>query len=175
MGVSAHSVPNTLYIFGTMRKENKPEDNEELHRLLGDYLGLVNVPYVEVEGSFDKFKELSFLVNAEHLPEEAVMIICQHGKQECYMTIENHKHGVCKAILTYTKSGAREFIGYFRELPKRTIDALGIDYTYRKDVDKYWAVWPTDTTMIGDFEDEVAFALTDGYDALCRQEAAYQR
>jgi len=172
MGVSSHSVPKTLYIFGTMRKENKPEDNEELHKLLGDYLNVVNVPHVEVQGSFDGFEELGFLVNAEHLPEEAVMAISRHGKQECYLTIENHKHGIYKAVLTDTTSGAKTFIGYFRELPKRTIDALGIDYTYRGDVDKYWAVWPTDTTMIGDFEDEIAFALTDGYAALVAKQAA---
>lgn len=172
MGVSDHSLPRTLYLFSTMRKEVKPLENEEAHSLMKDYFMAAGIPFIEVEGFYKGAHELSFLMNAEHVPEDAIMLYAKTGNQENYMSIDQWKHGTMKAYLTDTKSGEKRFIGYFRSFSKENIDALKLDYTYRKDVDKYWAVWPTDTVMMDKFEDELAYAKQHGVDALASIKAA---
>lgn len=166
MGVSTHSQERTLYIFSTMKAGRKPLENEEAHSLLTDYLAAVNVPYIELQGCYKGVHELSLLVDARSIPEEAIRVICLKGEQECYMIAENHKHGLYKATLVDTKSGQKEFIGYLRELSKEVIDRLDLDYSYRKDINKYFAVWPTDTTVMEAFDREVLVAETHGLNAV---------
>lgn len=166
MGVSTHSKPITLYIFSTFLKDRNPLENEESHKLLGDYLDLVGTSYVQLEGQYAGFKELSYLATANTLPEEAVRVITQQGKQESYLVAESHKHGTYKATLVDVKSGNRNFIGYLRELSKDIIDEFKLDYSYRKDINKYFAVWPTDTTVMESFEHEIAQAKLNGLDSI---------
>ena len=172
MGVSSHSEAKTLYLFSTMQATKPQLYNEEAHSLLRDYFHAAGIPFVVVEGRYKGRLELSFLMNAAHVPEDAIMLYAKHGNQETYMIIEQWRHGTMKATLTDVNSGARTFIGYFRSFSKEQIDALKLDYTYRKDVNMYWAVWPTDTTLIGEFEDEIAYALAHGVDALAAMKAA---
>lgn len=172
MGVSSHSQARTLYIFGTMKPENKPEDNEEAHKLLADYFAAAGIPHVEVEGRYKGFHERCFLMNAAHVPEDAIHLYAAHGKQETYLTITQWKHGTMKAVLTDVKTGAKTNIGYFRSFSKETIENLQMDYTYRPDVNIYWSVWPTDTTLIQQFEEEIAYALEHGIPALAAMKAA---
>ena len=155
-----------------MKADRHPLDNEEAHLRLKEYFMTTGIPFIEVEGRYDGVHELSFLMNAEHVPEDAIMLYCKHGEQECYMTIDQWKHGTMKAVLTAVKTGEKKNIGYFRSFSKENIDKLDLDYTYRKDVDKYWAVWPTDTTLIDEFEDELSYAFEHGLDALAAMKAA---
>ena len=166
MGVSTHSQPSVLYLFSTMQANKKPEENEEAHNLLSDYFAAVGIPYVELQGRYQGKHELSYLLGANDAPEELVQTICKESNQECYFVLENHKHGTYKVVLTDTKSGAKKYIGFMREVDKETVDRLNLDYSYRKDVDKYFTVWPTDTTMMGAFEEEKRIAYESGLDGL---------
>lgn len=172
MGVSSHSEAKTLYLFSTMQATKPQLDNEEAHSLLRDYFHAAGIPFVVVEGRYKGRLELSFLMNAAHVPEDAIMLYAKHGNQETYMIIEQWRHGTMKATLVDVASGKKTFIGYFRSFSKDVVEKLNLDYTYRPDVDKYWAVWPTDTTLIDKFEDEIAYALEHGIDALAAMKAA---
>jgi len=155
MSVSTHSQAQPpLYLFSTMSDKRKPEENEEAHSLLSDYFSATGIPYVELEGTWQGQKELSYLLGGGDVPEELVQAICKQGEQTCYFVLENHKHGTYKVIETDVASGAKKYIGYMRSMDKADIDRLNLDYSYRKDVDKYFTVWPTDTTMMDAFEEE---------------------
>lgn len=161
MGNKSEDKCNVLYLFSTMNGKNKPtpEENEEAHNMLKDYFGAAGIQFVELEGSYKGGKELSFLIPANTVPEEAVQVYCKHGQQEAYLVLEGHRDGMYKAIMTDVESGAKTFLGYMRSMSKENIDALGLDYTYRPDLNMYWTIWPTDTTLLIDFEYEIAEAI----------------
>lgn len=147
--------PKTLYIFSTMKADNKPLDNEEAHSLLTDYFKATGIPFIEIEGRYKGTNELGFLMSADHVPEEAIQLYAKHGKQETYLVLEWHQRGIYKAVSVSVQSGAKEFLGYFRSMSKENIDRLNLDYTYRKDLDMYWTIWLSDTTLIGEYEKEI--------------------
>lgn len=166
MSISQHSEFKKLYIFSVQQANLDYFENHEAHELITDYLTCVNMPYIELEGCYLGKTEKSLLVDANGISEDSIMNICKRANQESYLVLENHKHGLYKAVLTFTANGRRLFLGYLREISKDIIDALNLDYSYRPEVNKYFTVWPTDTTVMSTFESEVNFAKANGLKAL---------
>jgi len=166
MGISSHSEPSTLYIFSVMKSDISGIDNELLHAQMKRYLKGSAIPFVEVLGRYDGVVEAGFLINAQDVPEEAIVAYSRVHKQDCYLTVTQHRHGIRTAVFTNPYTGAKTSRGFFRSLDEATVKALELDYTYRKDVNTYWVIWPTDTTNMTDFEEEVDFAKAHGFAAL---------
>lgn len=151
MGVSTHSEPNKAYvIFSRYRADRSPYVNAELHNsFLRNRKGL---NFLELEGTYQGNFEKSILVPKEQFDPAWVW----NFEQQSYLLLENHKHGMYKATFIL-KGGYEEFAGYFRSFRKDAIDALKLDYTYRKGT--WFTIWPTDTTQLDALEAEIKARL----------------
>lgn len=73
-----------------------------------------------------------------------------------YLRLDTHKDNMYNAYVVDTKDGEVQNLGYFRSFPRSTIHALGMEYSFhRKDINGYFTIWDTDTTNIGELQDEV--------------------
>jgi len=166
MGISSHSTDRTLYIFSVMKSDKTALENSDTHTSVKEYFMARGLKFTEVQGLFRGVHETGFLMDATHVPEEAINLYSRLYKQECYLTLTQHRHGVMKAVFIDATSGRPTKAGFFRSLDEATVKALKLDYTYRPDVNTYWVIWPTDTTSMEDFEEEVNFAKAHGFAAL---------
>lgn len=147
MGVSTHSQPKTLAIISA-----PTERLAELQRSIKTFTG--NTP-VTVTGTFKGEKEVSFLVGG--LTDEQATDLAHRYNQTCWLKLENHKHGTYRAY--FVTNGQAVGAGYLRSVSYDLIEKLGLDYTFRPDTGEFFTIWPTDTTIMKDFNDEVVAAL----------------
>jgi hypothetical protein len=130
--------------------------NQSNHDLVKQELIDNNISFKELVGSYQGEVELSYIVpnNAGNLA--FVNSLARQYNQQCIMTLDNHKHGTYKAYFVNCTTGESIFQGYLRSIPKATIDALKLDYSFvREDMNKHFTIWPTDTTQESLFLKEV--------------------
>lgn len=147
MGISTHSEADKAYIiFSVYQKDKHDFLNHAQHvasKMLFDN-------HVEIKGSYRGELEEGLLVPYSEL--ETVKELCKGFKQDCFMVIRNHKHGLYKAWFVY--NDVEEFQGYLRQMSKPMIDLLEIDYACNTVTGDYFTLWPTDTTQMDAFNTE---------------------
>lgn len=163
MGTVTHSEAGKNYlVFSVYQSVELDALNKVAHTGTKLLLNLHNIPFQEVEGCYKGTCERSFIVpnNGEILAVVKGLMIMNN--QECYMKLDNHKHGLYKASFV-DGWGKETFQGYLRSMDKETIDRLKLDYSFQRDnykeggvlKSKYWTIWPTDTTQLDPFTKEV--------------------
>lgn len=164
IAICTHSTNNDYIIFSVARNKNTNQDNIA-HTIALTYLDIENISYKEIEGCYSGTTERSYIVNAKH--KQQVFKLTNYYEQESVLVLKSHKHGLYKASLVYNPRAvskrasnhsnaladleAKDLItniGYLREVPKE--QALeNTNYSYRKDLDKYFIVTDNDDTRVG--------------------------
>lgn len=148
MSLSTHSKTRTVFLF----RAEKPLELSLLTNLVNTEaaklrLEKAGVKYYNCVGSWNKVEENAVIaISKDENTEDLIRNICERTKQDYYLKLTNHKHGMYKAWLVDVWTGANEFKGYFRSMPKSVIEHNSLDYTYRQDVNQYWTIWPDDIT-----------------------------
>lgn len=162
MGVSTHSTPRTAFILSAWHSpERHAKQNERLHYTLGRDLKRYGFAYKELLGKYKGESECSYIVTGGGVVDMAfIEVLAREFEQESYLVLENHKHGIYKATFIYLDQEQPPVVaGYLRSLDKAIIDALKLDYSFRPDTGDYFTIWPADTTVMKDLDQEIKKAL----------------
>lgn len=147
-GIATHSQADHNYIIFSVYQFIKDDTvNHNRTRMWLDNLG---IGYVEAEGMYKNTFELCFVVHKRY--ENIVREIVKKYNQECYLVLNNHKHGTYAAIMVYPnyEEGSFEYEkqGYFMSVPKE-VAMQQEGWCYRPDMDVYWTIAPTDDRTMG--------------------------
>lgn len=137
MGITTHSMQRSVFIFSAYKGTMTKFKNELRHIALMNFLRNVDQPFKEVQGMYNGEVEDSVVVTGMAEEDVASLSLKMLG-QECYMRLDNYKHGQYKATLVYADKQVE--IGYLREVTRDDIIELNLDYTYCPVMNKYWAV-----------------------------------
>jgi hypothetical protein len=140
-GIHSHSSHDNGYIIFSVfqYKEMDIINHNRVVQVLTDN----NISFKQLEGMLEGKWEMSILIERTH--QTLAEALCWEHKQECYLMITQHKHGVRKATMCYPE-GTRKDIGYFMSVPEELATQQD-GWTYSPSDDKYWAITPTDDTM----------------------------
>lgn len=143
IAVCSHSTPNTYTVFSVSQGIDVLQDIIA-NDFITDYMNTNNISYKLINGSYNGYKEISYIINSTNLPV-LLPFINEKYNQECYMLLEQHKHGLCKAYFA-DSTGEKMFQGYLREVPE-SVAKTQRNYSHRPDIDKYWIITKEDTTQ----------------------------
>lgn len=129
--------------------------------------GLTN-HFIEVTGRYHNEMEHSFLIRANSDIHSKIHGLAEMHEQVCYLKLIKHSHGLYKALNIDTLTGHITMLGYMRELSEDIIKALDLNYTYNPVTKHYFTIWPSDTTTMKQFEQEIEFAFDHGVEQLKR-------
>jgi hypothetical protein len=119
----------SILVFSAERSELSQRENALRTEEVVDVLQERGASFREVEGVFNRVKEASFIVNAQH--EGLVRELCQAFGQDCYLHVDNDK----SAILRYP-DGSDAYIGMWTQTPHEPSG----DYTYDPITGKYYSI-----------------------------------